>query len=42
MTKLNWTIRRWGDTCNRFTRSKLDNQGYEICAEHQESSDDDD
>lgn len=41
MTRINTTIRRWCDTCGRFTRSKLDSEGYEICAEHQGSSDDD-
>jgi hypothetical protein len=32
--KLNTTIRRWCETCGRFTRSALDDESYEICAEH--------
>jgi hypothetical protein len=42
MTRINTTLRRWCDTCGRYTRSKLDNEGNEICAEHQEASGDDD
>jgi hypothetical protein len=34
--KLNMTIRRWCETCGRYTKSALDVQGNEICAEHEE------
>lgn len=40
MTKINTTLRRWCDICGRFTLSKLDSEGLEICAEHQETDDD--
>jgi hypothetical protein len=33
------TVRRWCETCGRFTRSRIDPPD-EVCAEHQEPDED--
>jgi hypothetical protein len=39
--KIDTAVRRWCETCQRWTGSAYDSCGYEICAEHDESDEED-
>jgi hypothetical protein len=40
--KIDTVIRRWCETCQKFTRSEIDAWGYEFCAEHAKLMSDED